>query len=310
MEKRRLGRTELEVSVVGFGGAPIGVLETEQEQVAQVLRELLDAGVNVIDTAAGYRGSEEAIGSAVGDRRDDFVLVSKCGQAFEGLDGEAWSATVIQQTIDRSLQRLQTDHLDVVLLHTCDLETLERGAALAALEAARKAGKTRFIGYSGDNDAALFAITEGGIDVLETSVNICDQANIERVLPTADAHQVGVIGKRPIANAAWKRLQDQPGFYEQYAKPYTERFAAMELPAEGCPLEDGSLVPWPEAALRFTLAQPGLHTAIVGTTSRQHALANLAAAAAGPLPTGVVERLRTAFQRAASADPSPWLGLT
>ena len=76
MEKRAFGKTGLEVSVLGFGGAPIGVLETGQDQVTRLLNLLLDRGVNVIDTAAGYRGSEEAIGQAVGHRRDEFVLIS------------------------------------------------------------------------------------------------------------------------------------------------------------------------------------------------------------------------------------------
>ena len=115
MEKRRLGRTGLEVSALGFGGGPVGFLGTEQRQVTEILSYLLDSGVTFIDTAAGYPGSEEAIGNAVSDRRDEYVLVSKCGQAFDDLDGEAWSPTVIGQTVDRALRRLKTDHLDVML---------------------------------------------------------------------------------------------------------------------------------------------------------------------------------------------------
>ena len=84
----------------------------------------LDSGVNLIDTAASYYGSEEMIGKTVGHRRDEFILVSKCGGEFDEFDDPAWSPAVITKTIDRSLQRLKTDRLDVMLLHTCDLETL------------------------------------------------------------------------------------------------------------------------------------------------------------------------------------------
>ena len=76
MQTRTFGRTGLEVSVLGFGGAPIGVLETGQDEVDRVLGLLLDHGVNLVDTAAGYRGSEEAIGRSIGSRRERMPAVS------------------------------------------------------------------------------------------------------------------------------------------------------------------------------------------------------------------------------------------
>ena len=82
-ENRVFGTTGLQVSPLGFGGAPIGYLATEQQQVARILNLLLDAGVNVIDTAECYPGSESLIGQAVGHRRKEFVLVTKCGHQAE-----------------------------------------------------------------------------------------------------------------------------------------------------------------------------------------------------------------------------------
>jgi aryl-alcohol dehydrogenase-like predicted oxidoreductase len=310
MEKRTFGRTSLDVSVLGFGGAPIGVLNTEQAQIETILNALLDQGVNVIDTAAGYLGSEEAIGKAVAHRRDEFVLVSKCGQASDHLDGEAWSAQVITQTVDRALRRLQTDHLDVMLLHTCDLETLKKGEALGALVDACGAGKIRYVGYSGDNAAAVYAAEHPDVAVIETSINICDQANIDTVLPKAVENGVGVIAKRPIANAAWKNLSDQPGFYATYAKTYTERLAKMGVSLSELGFEGEPDRGWPEIALRFTLSQPGVHTAIIGTTNPAHVEANIQAADNGPLPAETVELLRVAFRQAESASAESWGGLT
>ena len=81
----------MEISPIGFGGAPIGYLETEQQRVGQILHFLLDNGVNLIDTASGYPGSEESIGNAASHRRDEFILVSKCGRSLDGLPGAAWS---------------------------------------------------------------------------------------------------------------------------------------------------------------------------------------------------------------------------
>ena len=186
MEMRTFGKTGLQVSVLGFGGGPVGYLDTVKQDVADVVNAVLDGGINLIDTAAAYNGSEEAIGEAVGHRRDDYVLVSKCGKDPSGAD---WSASGIQQGIDRSLQRLRTDRLDVMLLHTCDLDTLKQGEALGALVKARDAGKCRFIGYSGDNDAVAYAAGHDDVDVIETSINICDQANIENVLPAGAQEQ-------------------------------------------------------------------------------------------------------------------------
>ena len=313
MEKRAFGRTGLKVSVLGFGGAPIGFLKTDRERTANILNFLLDHGVNFIDTAASYEGSEEIIGETIGRRRDQFVLLSKCGGGSAGLPGEAWSPELITATIERSLKRLRTDHLDVMILHSCDLDVLERGDAMAALAKARDAGKIRFAGYSGDNDTAAYAATLADVAVIETSISIADQANIVRVLPVARQHKVGVIAKRPIANAAWKAPEYQPGMYKDYAAAYTERLKKMEItPADVGFVGSGSsrdpAEAWPELALRFTLSFPEVHTAIIGTTNPQNAKKNIEYAGKGQLPSAVVGRIRAAFQH---ADPvGAWEGLT
>lgn len=231
-------------------------------------------------------------------------------QAFEDLPGEAWSSQVIAATIDRSLGRLQTDRLDVMLLHTCDLETLKRGEAIEALVKARDAGKVRFVGYSGDNEAAAYAAQLPEVAVIQASVNFCDQANIDSVLPKTGQHNLGVMAKRPLANAAWKDLARQPGMYSGYAKTYTERFAKMGIaPADlGFQGDPGRV--WPEIALRFTLSQPGVHTAIIGTTNPEHVASNVKAAAKGALPDEVLQQLRSAFQQAESAAGDSWTGQT
>ncbi|HWQ90996.1 MAG TPA: aldo/keto reductase [Clostridia bacterium] len=306
MEKRSFGKTGLLVSPLGFGAGPIGYLNTEQAQVERTVQVLLDAGVNLIDTAAAYPGSEEAIGKAVAARRKELVLVSKCGQQFDDLPGSAWSAQVIEATVNRSLRRLNTDCLDVMLLHSCDIDVLQRGEALAALARARDEGKIRFFGYSGDNEAALYAARQDGVSVVETSVNICDQANLQNVLPVARQHNVGINVKRPLANTAWRPVRDLKGIYQDYAQPYRERFAAMGLKAQD--LGFTSEADWPEIALRFTLSHPGLHVAIIGTTNPDNARHNIAAAAKGPLPKPAFDKLQAAFQ-AASRDAG-WPGLT
>jgi aryl-alcohol dehydrogenase-like predicted oxidoreductase len=307
-EQRIFGKTGLRVSPLGFGGAPIGYLAAEQQQVTRILNLLLDAGVNVIDTAECYPGSEPLIGQAVGHRRKEFVLVTKCGHQAEGLSGAEWSPQLITQTVDRSLTRLRTDHLDVVLLHSGAMSVLQRGDALAALAKARAAGKIRFLGYSGDNEEAAFAAGLPEVDVIETSVNICDQSNLDSVLPKARERNLGVLAKRPIANAAWKSAQR--GIYTEYAQPYAQRLRAMGLTPHDLGFQGDPDSAWPEIALRFTLAQPGVHVAITGTTDPDNARKNLAIAERGPLPAAAVTRIRGAFRAACKGTSTQWPGLT
>ena len=307
MERIPFGSTGLTVSRLGFGSAPIGYLGRPTSEVEPLLQGLLDLGINVLDTAASYPGSEQAIGAAVGNRRDQFVLVSKCGQAFEDLPGAAWSAQVITATIDRALKRLRTDRLDVMLLHSCSRRVLEQGEALGALARARDAGKVRFPGYSGDNDAVAFAATLPDVRVIETSINLTDQVNIDGVLPVARERGLGVIVKRPIANAAWKQPSEQPGMYASYAQDYHDRFKAMGLTLSDTGLTGDAKLQWPAAALRFTLSFEGVHTAIVGTTNLDHVRSNVEAVDQGPLPEHVVQTLRDKFNAAAKGQ---WHGLT
>ena len=187
----------------------------------------------------------------------------------------------------------------------------EKEKALGFAREAREAGKVRFAGYSGDNAAGVYAASLPDIAVIETSVNFCDQANLESVIPACQANDVGVIAKRPIANAAWKNLSDQRGMYQNYASEYHRRFNKMGITPHDLGYHGHPEVEWPEIALKFTLAQAGVHTAICGTTSLENAEHNLAAANKNPLREEVVEKLKAAFAKARDADPDgDWAGRT
>jgi aryl-alcohol dehydrogenase-like predicted oxidoreductase len=274
MERRKFGSTGLEVSVLGFGGSEIGFREVEPETVENLLNSALDAGLNVIDTAECYEASEELIGRAVSHRRDDYHLFTKCGHPVVMGDGD-WSPASLLSTIERSLARLRTDHLDLIQLHSCDLDVLQRGEAIAALETARQKGYARFIGYSGDGPAARYAIDCGRFDTLQTSVSIADQEAIDLTLPRARERGMGVVVKRPLANAAWihPELPESP-----YLHPYWHRLKELDYDfLRGDSREAFS------HALRFTVSCPGVHTAIVGTTNPDRYAENAALLEQGPL---------------------------
>jgi aryl-alcohol dehydrogenase-like predicted oxidoreductase len=305
LPRHPFGKTGLSVTALGFGGAPIGYLPVERQQTSDVLNTLLDLGVNLIDTAASYKGSEALIGETIGRRRDEFILVSKCGSKIPESDAPDWSAELIARTIDRSLERLRTDRLDVMLLHTCSREVLDRGEALAALTKARQAGKIRFAGYSGDNETAAFAATLEDVAVIQTSINLADQRNIDVVLPACRERGLAVMAKRPIANAGWKDRDTQPGMYKEYSRTYTERLAKMPLKPSDIGLRDDN-DGWTEMALRFTIGQPGVSVAIIGTTNLQHVRKNVEFSSKGPLPADAIDTIRRAFT---SADPGgEWRG--
>src|SRR6266404_4691201 len=276
MEKRLLGQTDMQVSLLGFGGAEIGFEGATEETVARLLKGALDAGLNVIDTGECYEGSEELIGKTVADRRPDYHLFTKCGHP-RGVGSEDWSTGSLLESIERSLRRLRTDRLDLIQLHSCSEAVLRKGDAIAALQTAREKGYARYLGYSGDSQAARYAVECGAFDTLQTSINIADQEAIDLTIPVAREKGMGVIAKRPIANVAWKESHKP---IDSYHHIYWERLRKLRYDfIRHLPLE-GSIA----HALRFTLSVPGVHTAIVGTTKPERWQENAALLAGGALP--------------------------
>jgi hypothetical protein len=300
MQLRNFGNSDLKVSPLGFGAAEMGFARMDQPEADRLLNGLLDMGVNVLDTAACYKESEAIIGNAVSHRRDDYVLVTKCGHQAGHLTQEPWSAELVTESIDASLGRLKTDRLDVVLLHTCGADKLENQDMIDALVRARDAGKTRLIGYSGDGPEAEQAVDMDFMDALETSLSIADQQVLERYLPRARDRKLGVIVKRPIANAVW-RYWDSDSDADDYHRTYLHRLKQMDLRPEkvgfgGSPLE---------MALRFTCFTAGVSTAIVGSTNLDHMKDNLRILEQGPLDESVVKEIRKLWT---VNDTGDWVG--
>src|SRR5688572_4422271 len=299
MEKRQLGQTDMQVSVLGFGGAEIGFEGVTEETVERLLKSALDAGLNVIDTGECYEGSEELIGKTVSDRRADYYLFTKCGHP-RGIGSEDWSPSSLLESIERSLRRLRTERLDLIQLHSCSETVLRKGDAIAALQTAREKGYARYLGYSGDSVAAKYAVECGAFDTLQTSINIADQEAIELTVPLAQQKQMGVIAKRPIANAAWKESHKP---IDSYHHAYWDRLKKLNYEfVRHLPLEESIA-----HALRFTLSVPGVHTAIVGTTKPERWQENAKLVEAGLLSEADYQAVRERWEEIA---PATWLGQT
>ncbi|MEM6453501.1 MAG: aldo/keto reductase [Acidobacteriota bacterium] len=288
---RAFGDTGLTVSVLGLGAGTLGDAQLDEGHVGHLLNEALDLGITLIDTARGYGLSEERIGRHLAHRRDEFVLSTKVGYGVD--NHQDWTYGCVAAGVDAALTRLATDHIDIVHLHSCPRAVLQDGAVIDALEAAREMGKIRSVAYSGDNEALDWAVASGRFASVEASINLCDQRNVDGPLRRADG--LGVIAKRPVANAPWRFDQRPAG---HYGEVYWDRWRAMAIDPHG---HD-----WHALALRFTLSLPGVHSCIVGTTNLDHLRHNASIAAEGPLPAHLVDHLRQAFHHADDG----WTGQT
>lgn len=270
MQYNQFGKTELKLSVLGFGAGEIGDFNIEDKKVEQILNFALDNGINLIDTARGYYASEDRIGRFISHRRKEFVLSTKVGYGIQ--NEHDWSYNSVIKGVDEALTTLRTDYIDIVHLHSCALNVLQKGEVIEALLKAKEQGKIRFMAYSGENEELNFAVKNGAFDSIQTSFNICDQNNLYNILPECIEKGMGVIAKRSIANAPWL-YKNQP--FGQYVEEYWKRFVKMDFAFTN---------DWFENALRFTVFTQGISSAIVGTTNIGHLRQNIEYVEKGKLP--------------------------
>ncbi len=285
------GTIGLRISRLGLGAGQIGGDDLDEGDVARLLGGALDAGITLIDTARSYGRSEERIGRHLRGRRDEFVLSTKGGYGIDGVPD--WTAEAVTRGVEAALVRLRTDRIDIFHLHSCPRQTLERGHVVGALEDAVRAGKVRVAAYSGENDALDHAARAGSFGSLMCSVNLVDQRALDGAVGEAARRGLGVIGKRPLANACWRFAARPSG---DYAEVYWERFAGLR--------ERIGVADWPSLALRFAAFAPGVASVVVGTRNLAHLSQGASALEAGPLAPALVEDLRQWFR----AHDRNWLG--
>ncbi len=202
MERRVLGKTGEKVSILGFGG--FHLLEISDRDAVTLINKYLDAGGNYVETAAEYGGgeSERKVGLVMKERRDDCFLVTKC---------HIRDKTGAEETINESLKRLNTDHIDLLIFHHVqskdELETIfgPDGAA-EAFYRAREAGKIRYIGISGHGipDVLIEALKRYDFDAVMTGFNFFDRFNFpdteDVLIPVAKERGVGIVGMKAFAD--------------------------------------------------------------------------------------------------------------
>ena len=269
MEYRRLGKTDLKVSRLGIGLAGISRQQQLQKRfdAGLVLNTALDHGINFLDTAACYGDTEELIGEAVSHRRSEYVLATKAGHVAGEATGEPWSRATIEESIDRSLIRLKTDFVDILQIQSPTLEEIQRGDMVEAVVRARDAGKTKFIGFSGDTESADWAVGSGYFASLQTSFNLLDQKARSGLLQKAASADMGIIIKRPVANGVWGKAESPYRYADEY-------FPRWEVMRDMGPLPESPGDPQ-HIAMAFVLAQNEVDTVIIGTHDPSHVISNI-----------------------------------
>lgn len=294
MKRRILGRTGLAVSELSLGtveigldyGIPVGGSHgrPEEAEAARLLHHALDMGINFLDTARLYGEAEAIIGRALKTRRQEYVLASKAASFHqEDLTG-AQRKQKIAESVKESLRQLQTDVIDILMIHSAPQEVILQGDALEALQALREEGHIRFIGASVyGEEAALAAIANGGYDCLQIAYSALDRRPERAVLPEAARHHVGIVARSVVLKGVltYKRRHLPPEL-----QPLVEAADRIEALAEG---EVGSL---PELAYRYALAQSPPHSLLVGTGSIEEMEAAAGFVKKGPLPSGLIARIQ------------------
>lgn len=276
MRKNILGKTKFQISPLGIGLSEIGseLSINDDKKASELLNFSLDNGINFLDTASCYGVSEELIGRTVSHRRDEYYIASKAGHANGNLSGSDWSYETIKNSIDRSLKRLKIEYLDLIQLHSCDIDTLKNGECISAVQDAQKEGKTRFIGYSGDNDAAHWAVNSNIFSTLQTSFNLVEQrARTTGLLEKAKKNNMGIIIKRPIAGGSWNKASSKNSEQKirNYDDPYLDRAISMRsLGKIKNESQNGILT-----SMGYTIQNPNVDVMIIGTTNINHLKKNL-----------------------------------
>jgi len=319
MQKRRLGRTGLEVSVLGYGAGAVGGLFTKGAAADQerAIARAVELGINYIDTAALYGNgeSERNLGRVLGKLKPNIVLGTKF--RLKAAD-RANVAEAVARCMDESLKRLNLDRVDLFQLHNplvakdaddhMDVE-IALNEVVPALHKLQKAGKTRFIGFSGVGEPAaiLKAVDSKAFDTVQVVYNALNPSaggpmpkgapglDYGRLLDRAKAADMGTIIIRALAGGALSGTEARHPLAMQAVDPIgsAANFAGDVARAKQLePLvKDGTAGSLVELAQRFVIAHPAVSTMLVGYSTLDQLDAAVAAVEKGPLPESAVRRI-------------------
>lgn len=261
MRYKQLGKTDINVSTLGFGcveigqdyGIPIpGDYEKPDKQIAKrMLHKALDCGINLFDTAPAYGDSESLLGSALGS--ESCYIATKVNIPAEGHDASGF----IRNSVERSLKNLRREYLDILQIHNATAEMLTQSDIMNYLAELRKKGLIRFTGasvYGPEN--ALAVIESGCFDVLQIAFNVLDQSMAKNVIPRAVEAGVGVLSRSTyLKGVLTSKVEFLTDKYEVLKNAVSDLKGKMDF-------QDNKDLT--EFALRYCVSTPGIDSVIVG----------------------------------------------
>lgn len=276
MKYRRLGETELRVSLIGFGASPFGNVfgATDPDEGTRAVHFAIEQGINFFDVSPYYGQTlaEERLGQALLGKRDKVILSSKCGRY--GVDHFDFSADGVRASVEESLKRLRTDYLDLLQVHDVEFGNLEQiiNETLPALRRMQDEGKTRYVGISGYPLQALISIVQrtpvdSVLSYCRYNLLIDDMDSV--LLPVAKGRGVGVINASPLHMGM---LTEQGGPDWHPAPPELQRTVKAALAF--CRERGVNLS---ELALRFCFDHSRVSSTLVGMSTIDQVRASLRA---------------------------------
>lgn len=299
MEYRAFGKTGMQVSAIGFGCWEIGggYGSIEEEQFIQAVNRALDLGVNCFDTAEayGFGASEKSLAKALGARRKDAVIVTKFGIGYKEAPNFRDSGRArAMASIEKSLQNLNTDHVDVYMVHWPDVNT-PLDETMRALEDIVKQGKARAVGISNFRlEQIKTSMKTRRIDVAQYCWNIFDQRMEKEIFPYCKEHGIGVMAYGSLAYGLltgafsestdfggddWRARRGRMGAINLFQHLFGPEYFPKNLKA----VEDLKNIAakysktLPQLALCWTLSNPVVSTALVGCRNANEVNDNIGA---------------------------------
>lgn len=312
IRRRVLGRTELQVSEVGFGawavggptesgGVPLGWGTTSDDESLATIRRARDLGVNFFDTADiyGFGRSEALLGIVLARQRRDVVLATKVGnvRASDGSIRKDFSKRHILYAINGSLRRLRTDYVDLYLAHNPMLDDLRRGEIQEAMDQLQEAGKIRYWGVSVNTpEEGIEVILQGWGYALQVLYNILNQSPARELFPLAKKKGWGIISRVPLASGllTGKYRRDAifpPNDVRQNFLTPRRLAEALDRVDEIRGILGRSVQSLAQGAIRFALEDEAVSTTIPGARNPRQVEMNAGAAAVHLTPE-VVAKLR------------------
>lgn len=274
------------MSRLGFGSMGLrgpktwGVRVASEQTAEEILNQVLDSGINLIDTSPDYGVAEQRIGKFISHRRDEFLLATKCGCVYRQ-DGDClsldhqWTAEVIKGNLEASLRRLRTDVIDVMQFHGGTAKELTDGGLIDLLQTWKKQGKIRSIGISSKLPNVMDLLELGCFDTVQIPFS-CLEADHLPIIVHAAKNRIGVIVRGGIGQGGPQAEIQRQGKNENWKKLNLSEFVGEQ--------NSGYYQNPSDLILHWTLDFPLVQTAIVGTANPDHLRQNVKVEKMDPMP--------------------------